>query len=829
MESDDEESQFNSCDCLKKNFKYLRVLGRGGFATIYLAKSKKEPQLKYAIKYSNIIATTFHENVILSKLGKGSEHGHIISIYDEYQNHKEGKSIIVMEKARKSLADIIKKEGSIDKMLLMQIFMDILMALEFASQKSITHCDLKPENVLMFEVKDRGDKSLIVQDRYVVDREKVFKLTDWGSGIVGKSVMTSKRIKNNLCCTPIYAAPEVILLNFDEKAENNKIDLKKADVFSLGVCLLRCCGVVEDRFQMFSETAEDKHLKRYVDKAFDEYHITQKYGNIFSKILSKMLSFDPEERPNYQEIYDFLEERFVFLACGDWIELKDVFIDVKNNLRSLCPRCETVIEDNRIRSVLTEKLAQNYETCANCKKYFFKKFIHRQNCEHEFCIDCLQKLRKCPKTKCNSNISKEDKVPCASCQQYVRIKKLRKTQCCEMYFCHSCLKSPSNKECPGCKMALQLCDFEGYWEPKRNFIKLECCKYKACKRCMTEYLESTNSKTIECPNPKCEKALSKEIIMKIRRSPELNGNNEKREEVKNEEETKDMVMTYTMNGCKHEFTYQKIESELRYRVKVFPNINFVLRCIDKKCADMISLKEIKTVVSEDFFNKLRMIKDPKFKPKEKKNEPQKTGVIYQTKNIDCEKCKTSFTRSSNEVVLLMCQHLICRNCIFLDIKNGIDDLDVKCPLCKTKINYFLAEKILTKEPGKNLLKETVEKIQDKFIKSYRFDCKACKQISFLNYQQWYNKPYLECSFCKAKVHDPKVPQAKIIKLKKKCPNCGKIVKKQRFNYMICYSQICQGQTKFCMECSKILPLRGQYLGPKNPCWDCDPNSRPERR
>ena len=127
MESD--ESEFNSCDYIKKNFKFLGVLGRGGFATVYHAKSKKAPQLEYAIKYSNNSSETFNEILILSKLGKGSEHGHIISIYDEYQNnHKDGKSVIVMEKARESLADIIKKnkkKGSIDKMLLMQIFMDI--------------------------------------------------------------------------------------------------------------------------------------------------------------------------------------------------------------------------------------------------------------------------------------------------------------------------------------------------------------------------------------------------------------------------------------------------------------------------------------------------------------------------------------------------------------------------------------------------------------------------------------------------------------------------------------------------------------------------------
>ena len=823
MESES-KSQFNSCDYLKENFKYLGVLGRGGYATIYHVKSKKPPQLEYAIKYSNIIATTFNEKMILSKLGKGSEHGHIISIYNEYQTNADGKSVIVMEKATESLADIIKKKGSIDKMLLMQIFMDMLTGLEFASQKSISHCDLKPENVLMFEVKDRGDQSLLVQDRYVVDREKVFKLTDWGSGMLGSSSKTSKRIKTNLDYTAMYAAPEVVLLSFEENEEKKKIDFRKADVFSLGVCLLRCCGVLPDDFLMFSETSEDKDLKRYVDKALDKNQIRQKYGRLFTKILSKMLSFEPEKRPNYQEIYDFLEERFIFLKCGDWIEFGEVNNDVQNKVLSLCPRCETVIDAVRIRNVLTEKQRKYSEICANCKKYFFKKYIHRQNCDHGFCIDCLQKLRKCPKKKCNSNISKDDKVPCANCQQDVTIKRMRKTQCCEMYFCHSCLKSPSNKKCPGCAMALQLCNSENYWEPKRNIIKLECCKFKSCKRCMTEYLESNNSKKIQCPNEDCEKTLSKEIIMKIR-SPELNGNNEKKKAEKNEEEKKDVVITYTMNECKHEFTHQKIESELKYRVKVFPNIYFVLRCIDKKCADMMSVEETIGVVSEDFYNELKMVEDPNFKRKEKKPKPQQPGVVYQTVNISCDKCKKSFTRSSDEVVPLMCQHWICRNCLLFDTMKGIDDLDVKCPLCKTKINYFLA--------GKILKKEIFEKMQEKFIKSYRLDCKACHQISFLKYQQWNNRPYLECSFCKEKVNDPNFSPENFrvgeVKLRKPCPRCGYSVKKQRLNYMICYSQSCQGKTKFCMECSKILPLRGQYLGPKNPCWDCDQRSRPEMR
>ncbi|MDO4568933.1 MAG: protein kinase [Planctomycetia bacterium] len=132
------------------DYKVLYLVGRGTFARVYRAISKKGEIV--AVK---VLRSKFSENPEScaqfqreGELGKALQHPNIISIKEV---HSQGKThFIIMEFLEgQSLRDFARLRGKLKLHEVVPIMRDVSAGLDFAFQRGMTHRDLKMSNVMI--------------------------------------------------------------------------------------------------------------------------------------------------------------------------------------------------------------------------------------------------------------------------------------------------------------------------------------------------------------------------------------------------------------------------------------------------------------------------------------------------------------------------------------------------------------------------------------------------------------------------------------------------------------------------------------------------------
>src|SRR5208283_3696784 len=169
-ESSDDAGMFN-VNAQIGNYRLERLLGHGGMATVWLARRTDELiQRPVALKLPHLhlqsarFAERFaRERDILANL----THPHIAHLYDAGIS-PEGQPILAMEfVAGETLIEYCAKQTlGLDERL--QLFLQVLAAVEYAHTQGVIHRDLKPSNILVREggevvLLDFGIAKLIVE------------------------------------------------------------------------------------------------------------------------------------------------------------------------------------------------------------------------------------------------------------------------------------------------------------------------------------------------------------------------------------------------------------------------------------------------------------------------------------------------------------------------------------------------------------------------------------------------------------------------------------------------------------------------------------------
>lgn len=184
-------------------YRIERRLGTGAFATVYQAMDQIEG-IRVALKIphetilDDQVLKDFRQEV---RLTAKLEHPHILPLKNA--SFIDGQFVIVLPLGEKTLADRLTKRMSLKRAL--DFGEQLLDAVAYAHRERIVHCDIKPENVILFP----GNQ---------------LRLSDFGIAKVAQ-----KTLRGSGTGTVGYMAPEQAM---------GRPSLR-SDVFSLGLILYR--------------------------------------------------------------------------------------------------------------------------------------------------------------------------------------------------------------------------------------------------------------------------------------------------------------------------------------------------------------------------------------------------------------------------------------------------------------------------------------------------------------------------------------------------------------------------------------------------------------
>ena len=128
-----------------------RELGRGGMATVYLARDAKH-QRRIALKVldPNLAASLGPERFRREVTTAAQlQHPHILGVHDSGET-ADGQLWFTMPYVEgESLRDRLRHERQMSVQDVTRIIREVAGALDYAHQKGVIHRDIKPENILL--------------------------------------------------------------------------------------------------------------------------------------------------------------------------------------------------------------------------------------------------------------------------------------------------------------------------------------------------------------------------------------------------------------------------------------------------------------------------------------------------------------------------------------------------------------------------------------------------------------------------------------------------------------------------------------------------------
>ena len=187
------------------NYRLIRHLGSGGFASVYLGQHIRIDTQQAAIKVLHLTQVDTQKFQQEAKTSASLRHPHIVRLFDF--DIQQGTPFLVMDYA--SHGSLHKRHSSGEQVpltVVLQYVKQIADALQYAHDKHIIYRDIKPDNVLI------GPHGELL-------------LSDFGIAVISKTGRATLQPSYGTAGTPYYMAPEM----FRAKLE------KASDQYALGV------------------------------------------------------------------------------------------------------------------------------------------------------------------------------------------------------------------------------------------------------------------------------------------------------------------------------------------------------------------------------------------------------------------------------------------------------------------------------------------------------------------------------------------------------------------------------------------------------------------
>jgi tRNA A-37 threonylcarbamoyl transferase component Bud32 len=268
----------------------LEKLGVGATAVVYKAiniRTKNLVALKLIHKHilnEDIIKERVENEIEINKL---LSHPNIVKSID--YNLDDDLPYIAFEYVEgKSLDKILKEKKKLNIYETINIWMQLLEALDYAHQKGIVHRDLKPENILLKLTSDNLETATV-------------KITDFG---ISKIINKTLNITQDFVGTPWYMSPEQI--------KGQKVD-QRSDIYSLGIIIFQLLtgklpfGQSDNIYTVFKAHMLDNPVDSHILEGNTTY-----IPKDIQKIIRKMLEKNPKKRyQNISEIINDLKPQFI--------------------------------------------------------------------------------------------------------------------------------------------------------------------------------------------------------------------------------------------------------------------------------------------------------------------------------------------------------------------------------------------------------------------------------------------------------------------------------------------------------------------------------------
>lgn len=185
-------------------------VNEGGYGEVYLAL--RDDNLEVAAKFIKpgpSFPTVWNSWVNECQLSlKCLHHSHVVQIH-EYFRTNENHLVIIMERAKESLADQLMKGYRFSVEAICSVGTQILSALEHIHLQNVIHRDVTPKNILAFQ-------------------GGIYKLADFG--IAKNTLYTGELVRTLIAWWP-YRPPEFLI-------PGRHYSSLKSDIYQLGLILL---------------------------------------------------------------------------------------------------------------------------------------------------------------------------------------------------------------------------------------------------------------------------------------------------------------------------------------------------------------------------------------------------------------------------------------------------------------------------------------------------------------------------------------------------------------------------------------------------------------
>lgn len=296
-------------------------IGKGSFAKVYHGINKITNQ-EVAIKkisfgqlHDSIKSRTVSEISILQSL----KHPNIIQLY----SHKFDNDILLLIMEYCSDGDLmkwIKKDKTPDEIY--NVIKQIVEGMSYLHKNKIIHRDIKPQNILLHNSK--------------------IKICDFG---FSQTYNEGSSLFKTICGTPLYMSPEVInLMPYTLKSE----------IWSLGVLFYNIFFDEHPYGYLTSISDYKSKLKSPIEFKEIEIFSDQFYNDTFNDLIQKMLSLNPEYRPDIDYILDEINK------CSS-NESDDIFNMDENHVDNKMEQNNTLFSLNiGTKSIYKSAFSTNY-------------------------------------------------------------------------------------------------------------------------------------------------------------------------------------------------------------------------------------------------------------------------------------------------------------------------------------------------------------------------------------------------------------------------------------------------------------------------------------